>query len=73
MAQRTIRYELVDSALIGDARRQPFTVVAELTIIDPKCTPEWFADAIRFGIITESTTKPERDRSTQAHDRQIAE
>lgn len=46
---------------VGDAALTPGTVVAELTMIDPNCTPEWWSGAIRFGDMIAVTTEPQRD------------
>lgn len=66
---KLIRYELAPQSVnageraefgaaryVGDVCLQPGTVLAELRIIDPNCTPQWLADAIRTGIVTVSTT-----------------
>lgn len=62
MSQRIIRYKLGSARRVGDAHLQPDTVLAELRIIDPNCTPDWFADAIRMGTVIGSTVKPEQSR-----------
>ena len=59
MPQRIIQYKLGSARRVGDAHLQPDTVLAELRIVDPNCTPEWLADAIRMGIVTASTVKSE--------------
>ena len=59
---------------VGDAILVPGTTVAELTLIDPNCTPEWWAGAIRYGDMgmIADTTEPQRDPATQTPDRPIS-
>lgn len=52
-----LRTEFGAARMVGDVCIQPRTVLAELTIIDPICTPQWLADAIRNGAVAVSTTE----------------
>lgn len=51
--------------MVGDVCLQPGTVLAELTIFDPNCTPQWLADVIRNGIVAVSTTESPVPRCTR--------
>lgn len=75
---KQIRYELAPQSVnndsrtefgaaryVGDVCLQPGTVLAELKIIHPNCTPEWLADAMRNGRVTVSTTESLGPRCTR--------
>ncbi len=75
MAPLTTQYKIaVADCQIGDKHIQIDTLVAELTMVDPNCTPEWWGWALANGVITdkpvEAPTAPtaidsEPDRSAE--------
>lgn len=61
LPSRCTRYEVAAPCRMGGSPVQTGTVVAELTMIDPNCDTTWWVNAIRSGLITESTTRSQRE------------